>query len=309
MFNFMINLLNIMKNRTHFFVDMRNSMLIFTFFSLWIATYFREETENILAYILILSLGILHGTNDIKLIEKASNNKNRNVRKKVLCFYLVFIITGILFFYFIPSIALFFFVLFSAYHFGEQHWITRLTKKSIAIKFIYLAYGMIILGILFLNNSTEVSQVINNIAGVYILKDIYLYVTIISFLVFLIISIRLIVDKIVKVNIWEELFYLLLFYVIFHTASLLWAFAIYFIFWHSIPSLADQVYFLYGDYKKENFIKYLKSSFLQWIASIIGLVILFLVFQNKDRLFLSIFFTSIAAITFPHVWIMSKLNK
>ncbi|WP_299219335.1 Brp/Blh family beta-carotene 15,15'-dioxygenase [uncultured Aquimarina sp.] len=298
-----------MKNNRRFFFELRNYMLIFTFFSLWVSTYFKEETENILAYILILSLGILHGTNDIKLIRKESSDKNRGTSKKILYFYLLFIITGILFFYYIPSMALLIFILFSAFHFGEQHWISRLTKKSIAIKFIYIAYGITILGLLFLNNNLEVSEVINNIAGTYISKDVYVYATIFSFLVLVIISIRLIANKIIKVNIWEELFYLLLFYIIFQTASLLWAFAIYFIFWHSIPSLADQVYFLYGNYKKENFIKYLKSSFLHWIISIVGLAMLFLIFGNQDRLFLSIFFTSIAAITFPHVWIMAKLNK
>ncbi|MFD2561146.1 Brp/Blh family beta-carotene 15,15'-dioxygenase [Aquimarina rubra] len=298
-----------MKNKSRFFIDLRNYMLILTFFSLWVSTYFKDETENILAYILILSLGILHGTNDIKLIEKESRDKNKKTGKKILYFYLLFIVSGILLFYFIPSIALLIFILFSAYHFGEQHWISRLTKKPIATKLIYMAYGITILGILFLNNDLEVSTVIGNITGIYLFKDVYLYTTIFSFLVFVITSIRLIVNKTIKVNIWEELFYLLLFYIIFQTASLLWAFAIYFIFWHSIPSLVDQVYFLYGNYKKENFIKYLKSSFLYWVISIVGLVILFLIFGNQDRLFLSIFFTSIAAITFPHVWIMAKLNK
>ncbi|WP_378175868.1 Brp/Blh family beta-carotene 15,15'-dioxygenase [Aquimarina sp. SS2-1] len=298
-----------MKNKSHFFKDLRNYMLIFTFLSLWISTYFQEETENLLAFILILSLGILHGTNDIKLIEKGSNYKKKSKSIKILCLYLLFLLTGVLFFYFIPSVALLVFILFSAYHFGEQHWISRLTKKSIPIKLIYVAYGMTILGILFLNNHLEVSEVIENITGVYLSRDAYLYTTIVSLLIFTIISIKLMTNSILQANIWEELFYLILFYTIFHTASLLWAFAIYFIFWHSIPSLVDQVYFLYGNYKKENFIKYLKSSFLYWIISIVGLAILFVIFRNQDRLLLSIFFTSIAAITFPHVWIMAKLNK
>ncbi|WP_343912966.1 Brp/Blh family beta-carotene 15,15'-dioxygenase [Aquimarina litoralis] len=299
-------LLNKMKKYSRFFTDMRNFMLILTFFSLWIATYFREEIENLLAFILIMSIGILHGTNDIKLIEKGSKKK---VSKKILYSYLLFLLIGVLLFYFMSQFALLVFILFSAYHFGEQHWTSKFIKRSPHKPLLYIFYGMVILGVLFLSNNVEVTKIIHNITGINISKNVYLYTSMFSFVIFFGTLITCLRMKLIRVNIWEELFYLLLFYVIFNTASLLWAFAIYFIFWHSIPSLADQVYFLYGNYKRENFIKYLKSSLLQWTLSIIGLITIFIAFQNQDRLFISIFFTSIAAITFPHVWIMSKLNK
>lgn len=299
-----------MKKKSGFLMNMRNTMLFFTVFSLWISVYFKEETEDILAYFLILSLGILHGTNDIKLIEKESNKKNKTFNRKIVfLFYLLLILVGILSFYFIPAIALLIFIIFSAYHFGEQHWVAKLTKQSNYKNFLHTFYGMLVLGILFFSNSTEVSIVIKNISNINVPRSFYLYTSITSLLIIATIIVKLSFSKEIHLNVWEELFYLLLFYIVFNTASLLWSFAIYFVFWHSIPSLANQVYFIYGNYKRESFINYLKSSFTYWLASIMGLAILYLIFQNQDRLFLSIFFTSIAAITFPHVWIMSKLNK
>ncbi|MGY8916478.1 MAG: Brp/Blh family beta-carotene 15,15'-dioxygenase, partial [Flavobacteriales bacterium] len=95
----------------------------------------------------------------------------------------------------------------------------------------------------------------------------------------------------------------------FKTASLLWSFAIYFILWHSLPSLVDQIRFLYGGVTKKNIILYLKTSFVYWAISVIGLALFFLFFGGDSDTFLSFFFSFLAAITFPHVLVMTRLNK
>ncbi|MBQ4821240.1 Brp/Blh family beta-carotene 15,15'-dioxygenase [Aquimarina sp. MMG016] len=301
-----------MKKNVLFFTNLKSFMLIATFFSLWFAVYFQDNIEDIFAYILILSLGILHGTNDIKLIQKASelsNSSQKTKLYKILISYSSIVTLSILSFYFVPVFALFLFIFFSAYHFGEQHWSSKIYNKSFTSRIMYTTYGLIILFMLFFNNSQEVTIIINNITGISFTKNLYLYILIFSSICFLIISIKENIYAKIKSNPLEEVFYLFLFFIVFHTASLLWAFAIYFIFWHSIPSLADQVYYLYGDYKKKNFYKYLKSSFPYWLISIIGLSILYFVFDDQNHLFLSIFFILIAAITFPHVLVMAKFKK
>lgn len=309
MFNFMINLSIIMKERALFFNNLRSFTLIATFFSLWFAVYFQDNVEDFFAYFLILSLGILHGANDIKLIEKTSKTVQKKRFYKILILYLLIISISIILFYFLPTIALFLFVIFSAYHFGEQHLNSKITQQTFISKMMFLVYGIVILSVLFYNNSFEVSRIIENITGIYFKKDFYLYSLSISSLSLIVLGFKIYFDGQLKAKIVEEIFYILVFFIVFYTASLLWAFAIYFIFWHSIPSLADQVYYLYGNNKKENFIKYLKSSFIYWFISIVGLSLLYWLFHAQDRLFLSIFFTLIASITFPHVWVMSKFNK
>jgi Brp/Blh family beta-carotene 15,15'-monooxygenase len=115
--------------------------------------------------------------------------------------------------------------------------------------------------------------------------------------------------KLSLISILEEIFYLMILYTIFHKASLIWSFAIHFVFWHSIPSLIRQVGYLYGNYKMRSFKEYFKSSFIYWFASLIGLGVLYVIFANNPNLFITVIFVMLACITFPHVWIISKLGR
>ena len=94
--------------------------------------------------------------------------------------------------------------------------------------------------------------------------------------------------------------------VIFNSSSLIWGFSIYFILWHSVPSLLDQISFIYGDLKKINIIKYIKNAFPYWLVSIIGIIILFYIFKDEKH-FYSLFFAFIAAVTFPHAIVMMSM--
>ena len=284
-------------------------MLVSTFFSMWFAIYFQDVVENAVAYFLILSLGILHGTNDLKLIQKTYQFKGVINFIKILFIYISLVISGILLFNYLPLFMLSVFILFSAYHFGEQYWHSKMTDLNLTTKVFYISYGLTVLFLLLAVNYHEANIIIENIIGTAISTNIYVYLLPPSAFLFLFFSIKLYLEKKMHSSIVEEFFYLLVFYIIFQTTSLLWGFAIYFIFWHSIPSLTDQVSFLYGNTTKKSFIKYLKSSVLYWSISILGLALLYLILRNNDKLFLSVFFTLMAAITFPHVWVMSKLNK
>ena len=84
---------------------------------------------------------------------------------------------------------------------------------------------------------------------------------------FVVLSIRLYqISTEFKNNLIEQLFYLVVLAIVFKASSLIWGFTIYFIFWHSIPSLNDQLIFLYGsstwaDFKK--YFNYLKQKYPQ----------------------------------------------
>jgi hypothetical protein len=82
-------------------------------------------------------------------------------------------------------------------------------------------------------------------------------------------------------------------------------FAIYFIIWHSIPSILDQMKFIYGSFTLSNFIAHYRNAFAYWLASLfgIGLSISYL----EMRRYLMLFFSFSAAITFPHVLVILKM--
>ncbi|MGB5430614.1 Brp/Blh family beta-carotene 15,15'-dioxygenase [Eudoraea sp.] len=290
------------------FTKLQAVMLVATFFSLWLAVYFENAVENLLAYVLILSFGILHGANDIKLLQVEAKKKSKRYDfLRILAYYIFFVLGVAALFSILPAIALGLFILFSAYHFGEQHWISKINGISRYSLFLFTAYGLVILFLLFAAHSMEVSDIIFDISKVYINNTYYQFMLGISFIVFVVLF--LVKYKQIQCNILLELFYLLVFFIIFNTASLLWAFAIFFILWHAIPSLGDQITYLYGDLSRKHFIKYLRTSIIYWLASVITLVLLFFFMEGSSQEFIPFLFSFLAAITFPHVLVISGLNK
>ncbi len=292
------------------FIRLNNFSLVATFFALWFAVFFEDVIEDLFAYILIFTFGILHGANDLKLISH-SRKPQLGIKQYFITFlyYLLFVLICALVFYLLAPLALFLFILFSAYHFGEQHWAARVVQTNGFSGIFYLSYGLLLLFLLFSAHSSEVSGVIKDITGISVHLKYYSYVLWISmvatFTSYVIIQKR----KVLGFMIIKELFYLCLFFVVFSTASLLWSFAIYFILWHSLPSMLDQIKYLYGSFSKENMFRYVKSSSLYWILSITAIAILFLFFRNADQTFLALFFSFLAAITFPHVLVITKIYK
>ena len=264
-----------MKKERGYFANLNSGMLVATFFALWLAVYFENTVENTLGYILILSFGILHGANDIKLLQVTNKKEGKKLKYGyILLYYVAFVLLVAGLFYFIPAISLAFFIVFSAYHFGEQHWVTHFHKERWKDITFYTSYGLVILFLMFAAHASEVSSIIFRITGFEVQDDFYFKGLLGSGIPFVVLYIYNIKQN--TANTFIEAFYILVFFIVFNTASLLWSFAIYFIIWHSIPSLKDQINYLYGDFNKEYFIKYLMSSIIYWGISVIALILLFL---------------------------------
>jgi Brp/Blh family beta-carotene 15,15'-monooxygenase len=283
-------------------------MIVTTFFFLWIAVLFDVQAEAILAYFLIFTFGIFHGSNDLKLIQRTTPSSLKNFYWKALASYLMVIGITVLFFALFPAMALLFFVIASSYHFGEQHWALHTENSPLTTAF-YTCYGLVIFFLLFYTNLEEVTPIVNEVTGFPMKPEYYLYVLAASFIGFIGIYLWWVLRKKIEVNIIKELFFLLVFYIVFRTASLLWAFSIYFVVWHSIPSLMDQTRYLYGSVSGKALLKYLKTSFAYWLISMAGLGLLYYLFHDQQGLFLSIMIYFLAAITFPHVVVMTRLNR
>ena len=97
--------------------------------------------------------------------------------------------------------------------------------------------------------------------------------------------------------------------IIFSQGSLLFGFGFYFIIWHSLPSLKSQIRFLYEGQVTNPFIKYLKSGFIYWMFAIIGLIGFYFLGVLPEEQYISVFFSFLAAITFPHVVVMGLMFK
>ena len=68
---------------------------------LWITSLLPEAFELFLGFILIFTFGMVHGSNDIMIVDKLSKKTNSTFFK-ILSTYLIVVTAAILIFYFIP---------------------------------------------------------------------------------------------------------------------------------------------------------------------------------------------------------------
>jgi Brp/Blh family beta-carotene 15,15'-monooxygenase len=264
------------------------------------------EIQWFIALLLIGSVGLLHGANDLNLIN-ALRILPESSRRKHLALYLSAVLLVLVVFSLNRPLALFFFIVISAFHFGQQHLSETLSGNVILRYLNYITYGSSIFGLLFYTHAIESSTAIAEISGIFFTVD--------DFLNFLLVSIAtwIVAYIIVKPKgyliLGVELMILSLFYFLFTQVNLALAFAIYFALWHAIPSLNDQFRILYDEKVKRSWLVYLKQSALFWVLSIIGLAVVFsqVFLQNKTPLPLLVYF--LAAITFPHVLVMSRVEN
>lgn len=280
-----------------------------SFLGLWLTSFLTVRNQEIVGFVLIFTFGILHGANDLVLISQLKSGKKSKFIK-ILLSYVTIVLISVLLFTKIPMVALVLFILVSSYHFGEQHWQAILRDGTILlIKLFQFNYGLLLLMLLFSFNKQEVIQIVNKITNSIVTENeisVALLITIGVFLANLLLLLRTSISF--KKNAIEQLFYLLLLCIIFKVSGLIWGFTIYFIFWHSIPSLNDQIKFLYGNYSFSNFKKYFKSAFIYWILSLLGISVLFLI--SKDWvIFDALFFSFLASITFPHAIVIVKMYE
>ena len=284
-----------------------NFAIVASFFCLWLDSLLSNDAQIIVGFILILTFGILHGANDLLLIKKIDYNKEQISFQKTLLYYIIVVGLGSLLFWIIPWFALLLFIIVSSYHFGEQQW--ENLEKSSLFKLFEFMYGLFILMLLFNFNIKEVQEVIQNITSIVVPKNYFTNGLIINSVALVALGIYY-SNKLVEFkNRWMlETFYLLVFTVIFRVSSLIWGFAIYFIIWHSIPSIINQINYLNGEVSWNNFRKYIRSAFLYWVISLIGIATLYLLFKDIE-IFNALFFSFLAAITFPHVLVIFILFK
>lgn len=280
-------------------------LLVLSFFGMWISHVISEDNLIILGYFLILSFGIIHGANDLKLIKK--NNKINNVGNiKNQIWFLVTYISSILFFsvcfYFFPFIGFMIFMILSAYHFGEQHLSFKVyhSPKWYLLAFRFF-YGLLILSILLFFHQEEVSKIILSITG-FEAKGILFSYVLLSAIAFIVLF-YFISKKYLSADfsVLFEVFLLVVFSLLFKFSPLIWGFSLYFILWHSLPSIKTQSEFIYGYFTYLTFIKYLKSGLLIWLLSIVSFILYFYLMHDNSMLE-TILFSFIAAITFPHVF-------
>ena len=291
--------------KSHFF-DTFNSKLIIisSIICLILSHLFNETVQSIAIMVGILTFGVIHGANDIILLSKNLEKPALNSKYLILLYSLLVLLSAIFFFYF-PIIALMFFVLYSSYHFGEQQW-TLYEKKKTNLSLLHFSYGLFIFSMLFIFNEQDVSKIIYDITAILITENQFLLFFIISFSG-LCLSLIFFYKEIIR-QLSTQLVLIVLLSLLFYSSDLMLSFAVYFVFWHSIPSIVEQTNYIFGQNSYTSFIQYFKKAFIYWIVSMVGLVVFFYFLKDDQALLTSVFFSFLAAITLPHTLVIFKIK-
>ncbi|MEL6812594.1 MAG: Brp/Blh family beta-carotene 15,15'-dioxygenase [Bacteroidota bacterium] len=282
--------------------------IILTFFGLWLTSYFAEPSQNVFAFVLIFSVGILHGSNDLGLISELNSRSKVKRLWYFVVSYLVTVCVASALFYFLPLLALICFIVFSAFHFGEQHWHHKFLHKISGSHMFFFMYGYFILALLFYFNAHETNTIIFSLTGFKVPSTLFMWNLIVSGVITLAWTGHAFYSRSLSMNtVLFEVFLILVFSVVFKVASLIWAFAIYFIIWHSVPSILEQLSYLYGDRSAKALLRYVRASWLIWVVSVTGIFGIYYWIADSDTLFYPIFFALLGAITFAHVFTISKM--
>jgi len=272
-------------------------MLLFSFF-------LPATAQNAVGMLAILGIGILHGANDLKIIQ----HQRKSVSSKSVSYFILYlgtVLIGAILFYWLPQAALPMFILVSAFHFGEQHWEIRLQQLRLRY-FFYLCYGGFVFSLLFYLQATPTSNIIEQIVGIPIAAQVWNWTSLILGLLLLI---YFLLFRPIRLFLLGELFLFGLLALLFWKGTLVLAFATYFVFWHSLPSLQSQMQFLYGSHNAKAWWNYFKAGFLYWILALCFLGIAFAWIDFTAPYFLSLFFIFLAAITFPHALVMELMFR
>ena len=269
---------------------------------------FNKVLVDAFGLFLIFSAGLIHGANDIRLLQKKYKNTQFRFFILLILSYIGVVLLGAILFFHLPNFGLFFFILFSGFHFGQQHWDSFLKQKSsspLLKKLGYTFYGLLVFGLLFSSQVLEVDGLIEQLSGARFAVDTYYITTLVLAVVFSIFAFFLSVSGMVYL---KEVLALALLAVLFATTSLLFSFAVYFVFWHSIPSIQDQLMYLDGKINRKTIKGYIRSSLVYWLLSLIGLTAAYFFFDVNATYFIPLFFTFLAAITFPHTVVIGMLE-
>ena len=291
--------------KSHFFDTFNSKLIIISSILCFIlSNIFSETVQNVAIMTGILTFGVIHGANDVILLNKNLEKPALNSRYLILLYSLMVLLSAIFFFYF-SVIALMFFVLYSSYHFGEQQW-TLFEKKKTNLSFLNFSYGLFIFSMLFIFNEQDVSKIIYDITSILITENQFLNFFIISSSC-LCFSIIFFYKKIIR-QLSTQVVLLVLLSLLFYLSDLMLSFAVYFVFWHSIPSIVEQTNYIFGQNNHTSFIKYFKKAFIYWVVSMIGLIVFFYFLKDNQSLLISVFFSFLAAITLPHTLVIFRIK-
>ena len=269
---------------------------------------FLGEFDIYLAIVFILLLGIPHGATDFKIFKELKNPISERGMGFFYSFYLGLMALYSLVWWLFPSIALGLFILVSLYHFGQSNWVYLNDKKFL----LYLSWGGFVLLTPIIIHWEKAEEIILSMTSLetFLVNEldfpiiIWLMVAInFAWIIYLWSKKELTLRQTI-----DELLNLAVLGLVFHFTPLWIGFVYYFVGFHSLTSIGDQIEFFKKNQPGYNWKKYIQTTAPLTIISILGLwglVYLWGSFQWTNSI--GLLFIFISVVTMPHMIIMELL--
>ncbi len=296
----------------------RSAKIIALFFSTLTALFPHLITaiELPLAVVFIVLLGLPHGATDHLIF--------LNLHKKFLgadrfiqfyaCYLLLMGVYGLIW-WLLPIGALGIFLLLSAYHFGQSNWnYVSFENKSFQKNTFFIWGSFVLLFPIFWHYDAAMNIIAEIIrAQPPVLALSLRYIICIGLMIsniFLVIYLKS-RRSITAQQLWEETLNLLVLGLMFISTPLLLGFVIYFVFWHSIGSIADQIHFFKQRSEDYNWKNYIRQSLPLTLIATAVIVFLYALrfYSSGGMLGIGLLFVFIAIVTLPHMILMDLLYK
>lgn len=259
-----------------------------------------------LAAINVLTIGIIHGANDLYIVSIINRTTTKQQFGYLFVIYVLFVFCMVFALYRFPLWSLLLFVIISSFHFGEQQWYEKTIVKTSMVYFFYAAFGFLLFALLFQTHKFQTTNVISEITQAQ--APAYLFDRFLMFASGIFTVLMIFNFNKFKSQLFIQALGFLSLLLLFSQTSLLWSFSVYFILWHSLPSLKEQATVLYP-HDSNPIRSYIKSALPYWLLSLIGLTAAVLFVDNEIISMTSLFFAFLAAITIPHVIAIFLMHK
>ena len=301
-------------------INLKHSFIFFLFCNIFSVVFFKFSNFNIssiICFVLILIIGISHGSLDHekgKKIFKIFNIKN------ISYFYLFYILTGIfviILWSIAPSLSLVIFLLVASYHFGKEDTQFLINKISYFDQILFFFKGsLIVLAPMFFHFEETVS-----LFKLLLVESEFFYSTLEFIEKNMLLFIGLILSALSSIFLFLKEFEIKKFTIFFDYFSILIlnyyfapliAFTIYFCFLHSIRHSISLIYEIDSSNFNKGLRMFIKKALpltiLTAFLCLIGMYYLNNIYDLNSSI-LKLIFIGLASLTFPHILLEYLLEK
>ena len=260
---------------------------------------------NIISFLLIFFIGLPHGSFD-GAVASLVGFKTKVQFIKFLLYYLGLSIFVVFFWFYLPLVSLFIFLIMTIAHFGLCDWSNfKISEYKTSVSF---TYGMtVIFGIIFFNEdkSFKIFEYLTN-ENIYFFQSYFFIPYLLTFFSIVYFCYLSIYEKKLRKGILEIIVLLSIFYF----CDPLLSFSIYFCFFHTYKHLKHLIsnIYLHLPNKKLVFYSTLLFTLISWIGGILILIYLNQNFTLYESI-LKVIFIGLAALTLPHMILVDLVYR